>query len=519
MSSPISSRSALGFLVLSSLLIQLECAKILLMGMQQPSHLLELSTTGVELTKKGHTVYRLVASAFVNKQRIHREGIINIEFESLQRIEAHLSDPSVEKYYFEHLLDEEFSIDFLRNATQIMANDCEDALNDHKTLDRLRALELDLAIIDGLSVMYCSFLIPHVLRIPYVSQTAALDFYMGGTPTLPSFVTPGSGVAPPLHSDQKTFIQRLQGLSFQSFVLANERYDILGLYNKTLLKLHAPEVSSWRELVSRSLLFIVLQDNALNWPQVTMPNVIISSMSRSTNLKPLPSKFENIVNDKHSEGVIVVSFGSVGSLPPVFFVNKMLNAFKNFNYSFIWRLQIDKIYPPLKNIPKNVHLFSWLPQEDLLAHPRTRLFINHGGSGGQYEAVYHGIPMIVIPLMADQMFNGFGLEQRGCGILLNVKTFKPADLVSAMERILNNDTYYTNIRPRSLIMRDNLMTARQKVAFWIDHVLKYGHEHLRPAALDICWYEYFMIDVILLLTTGFGIILTAIYKLMKLVLF
>ena len=501
------------YVVLSLLLTQVESAKFLLFGMQQASHNIELSATGLELIKRGHTVYRLVASAFVDKYRIRRDGIVDIEFESAQRMEIHLSDPLQEQFLFERLLDEEFSIDFLIKGTQKMADDCEDVLNDHKTLDKLRALKLDLAIIDGVAVMYCSFLIPYVLRIPYVSQTAALEFYMGGAPTLPSFITPGTSVAPPLHSDQKTFIQRLQSLSYQSFVLANARYDILGFYNKTLLKLHAPEIFSWHELVSRSSLFIILQDNALNWPQVTMPNIIISSMSRNISLKSLPPELENIVNDKHSKGVIVVSFGSTGSVPPNFFAMKLLNTFRNFNYTFIYRLQVDKINPPLKDIPKNVITLPWLPQVDLLAHPRTRLFIGHGGSGGQYEAICHSIPIIVIPMMADQNYNGFMLEQRGCGILLNLKTFQSADLASAMERILNNESFYVNTRSRSLIIQNNPLKARERIALWIEHILKFGNEHLRSAAVDLLWYEYFMIDVMLFVTIGTGLILTTVYKL------
>jgi glucuronosyltransferase len=39
------------------------------------------------------------------------------------------------------------------------------------------------------------------------------------------------------------------------------------------------------------------------------------------------------------------------------------------------------------------------------------------------------------------------------------------------------------------------MTPRQTVAYWIEHVIKYGHEHLRSHAMDLAWYEYFMIDV------------------------
>ena len=54
---------------------------------------------------------------------------------------------------------------------------------------------------------------------------------------------------------------------------------------------------------------------------------------------------------------------------------------------------------------KNLHVVPWLPQNDLLGHPATRVFFTHGGIHSMYEAVYHGVPMVVMPLGADQPDN------------------------------------------------------------------------------------------------------------------
>jgi len=47
----------------------------------------------------------------------------------------------------------------------------------------------------------------------------------------------------------------------------------------------------------------------------------------------------------------------------------------------------------------------WLPQNDLLGHPATRAFLTHGGIHSLYEAVYHAVPMVVVPIGADQPDN------------------------------------------------------------------------------------------------------------------
>ena len=41
-----------------------------------------------------------------------------------------------------------------------------------------------------------------------------------------------------------------------------------------------------------------------------------------------------------------------------------------------------------------------MPQNDLLAHPQTRGFLFQGGIYSQYEAVYHGKPVVVMPFFA-----------------------------------------------------------------------------------------------------------------------
>ena len=48
----------------------------------------------------------------------------------------------------------------------------------------------------------------------------------------------------------------------------------------------------------------------------------------------------------------------------------------------------------------------WVPSlNDLLGHPATKAFLNHGGLHSFYEAIYHGVPMVVMPIGADQPDN------------------------------------------------------------------------------------------------------------------
>lgn len=80
-------------------------------------------------------------------------------------------------------------------------------------------------------------------------------------------------------------------------------------------------------------------------------------------------------------------------------ITAFIEAFKSFNdYDILWKA-VD-IEPSV--LPKNVHIHSWLPQNDILANPKTKLFITHSGLLSTQEATSYGVPMIGMPVFADQ---------------------------------------------------------------------------------------------------------------------
>ena len=47
------------------------------------------------------------------------------------------------------------------------------------------------------------------------------------------------------------------------------------------------------------------------------------------------------------------------------------------------------------------------------------------------------------------------------------------------------------------MIRTMPMDARQTIVFWIGHVLRFGADHLKSASLNLQWYEYWMLDIVL----------------------
>lgn len=71
----------------------------------------------------------------------------------------------------------------------------------------------------------------------------------------------------------------------------------------------------------------------------------------------------------------------------------------------------------LGDIPANVHVEAWVPQRDILPH--VTALVCHGGSGTVVGALGAGLPMVVVPLFADQPDNARRIVAVGAGIALS----------------------------------------------------------------------------------------------------
>lgn len=71
-------------------------------------------------------------------------------------------------------------------------------------------------------------------------------------------------------------------------------------------------------------------------------------------------------------------------------------------------------------------------------HPKTKAFVTHGGANGVYEAIYHGIPMVGIPLFGEQRDNIAHMRAKGAAVGLEFTTMSSSDLRNALKAVINN---------------------------------------------------------------------------------
>ncbi|CAB1336350.1 unnamed protein product [Coregonus sp. 'balchen'] len=148
----------------------------------------------------------------------------------------------------------------------------------------------------------------------------------------------------------------------------------------------------------------------------------------------------------------------------------------------------------------NTLLVNWLPQNDLLGHPKTRAFVTHRGTNGIYEAIYHGVPMLGLPLIFDHMLH---LQARGVAKVLEVTSLKVEPMTQALTDILDKrKPYRENMHRMSKLHHDTPLKPMDNTIFWLEFAMRHkGAAHLHTESYKIPWYAYHNVDVLVLLLT------------------
>ncbi|XP_048200448.1 UDP-glucuronosyltransferase 1A7 isoform X6 [Perognathus longimembris pacificus] len=247
------------------------------------------------------------------------------------------------------------------------------------------------------------------------------------------------------------------------------------------------------ELFSQVSIWLLRSDFVLEFPRPVMPNMVYVGGMNCHQGKPLSKEFEGYINASGEHGIVVFSLGSMVAEIPEKKAMAIAEALGQIPQTVLWRYTGRRP----SNLANNTILVKWLPQNDLLGHPKTRAFITHSGSHGIYEGICNGVPMVMMPLFGDQMDNAKRMETRGAGVTLNVLEMTSDDLANALKAVINDKSYKENIMRLSSLHKDRPIEPLDLAVFWVEFVMRHkGAPHLRPAAHDLTWYQYHSLDVI-----------------------
>ncbi|XP_061186874.1 UDP-glucuronosyltransferase 2C1-like [Saccostrea echinata] len=380
-----------------------------------------------------------------------------------------------------------------RNMRSTIINITHLYMTDSEIFKKLEGQHFKTVIIDGL--LSLPFLIlAHKLSIPEVVYCAVslLPKMIYRTPSdylsIPEF--PGL-----LIPDPTSLISRFQSLCGRIGII------LLGTFGKSLFfpddvvskYVSTSSLDEFYKKTNTFSFYLLDQEEILDYPRPSLPNIAyVGGLSLSNSLNPLPNQIQRHI-ESAKDGIIVASFGSHSNMPGEFKAS-LYEAFQNIpEIHFI--AKIDKSH--FKE--KNILTVPWLPQNDLLANKRIKAFITHCGNSGQYEALYHGVPMIAIPIFGDQHYNADRIVIKSFGVKLDHNTLTPEGLERSIREVVYNEKYSRKIKIASEMYRSKPLNSSQRAAYWVHHVTSYGSSHLRSSSHILPDYKYFGLDIFLLL--------------------
>uniref|UniRef100_A0A8C3A3L1 UDP-glucuronosyltransferase n=1 Tax=Cyclopterus lumpus TaxID=8103 RepID=A0A8C3A3L1_CYCLU len=266
-----------------------------------------------------------------------------------------------------------------------------------------------------------------------------------------------------------------------------------------------PDVSVM-SLMQGADLWLMRVDFIFEFPRPSMPNVVYIGGFQGKPSKPLSSDLEAFVQSSGEHGVVVMTLGTLLSDLGPEISEIIASAFANLPQKVVWR-HIGKRPITLGN---NTMLVEWLPQNDILGHHKTKVFVTHGGTNGIYEAIYHGVPVLGIPLIFDQYDNMVRLKSRGVAEIVEVTTLDVKSLTSALKNILDQEKpYKQNMLKLSQLHHDKPMKPKDSAIFWMEFVMRHkGAAHLRTESYKLPWYAYYCLDVMAVFV-AFGVLIIA----------
>ncbi|RIB13811.1 Glycosyltransferase Family 1 protein [Gigaspora rosea] len=114
---------------------------------------------------------------------------------------------------------------------------------------------------------------------------------------------------------------------------------------------------------------------------------------------------------------------------------------------------------PISNILNNnyphIHITKFAPQFAILSHENTKVFLSHGGISSSHESIYTATPMLVLPIMGDQLANAEKLVLTGMALRLSKLNLIVDDILLKVKRLLDEESFKKNAERLSFVAKLN----------------------------------------------------------------
>jgi hypothetical protein len=369
------------------------------------------------------------------------------------------------------------------NFNRAMIHLYEDFLKDG-ILDKLKESHFDMFISD--IVNYLTIFLKHELRIKksmYVNPTCIYTWFNEAFEYNPSY-HPLIGTK---FTEVMTFSERFINQIFLFGTRAMYKYYKYS--QSAVFRRYGYDYEM--DPIPKDVLYLNQCVDGVHFSVSLPPNIISTGPFLPKPSEEITQK--NIV--KFLDRFDSVVYVSQGTITKALRLDVLMEVFEHFsNIGFILSLKKEFI-DSIKNVPKNVLLLDWVPQNDLLGHTKVKAFITHGGLNSILESLYHAKPLIVFGTSIDQVNGAVMVEYRKYGKAITSNSdITNENLIRLISLVMNDDSFKTNCVFASKLVKEK--DGKETFHFWLNYSLEFGYEHLLiPAYSKLNFFQLYNVDV------------------------
>ncbi|XP_033829234.1 UDP-glucuronosyltransferase 2A2-like [Periophthalmus magnuspinnatus] len=500
--------------VLLSFLPWTICGEKILVWYTEGSHWINMKPVLEELVHRGHQVTVLTPSTsmFMNtsEQALfdYEPFPVEVSQKEMEEImEKHLHFAIYEMDHMNVLQIYMKVIELMETSMNVSLTLLDGVVKSDTLMNKLKAGKYDLLFSDP--IYPGSDLVADILGIPLVfslrfSLANNWERHCGQVPAPPSFV-PG---AMSKLTDKMSFSERVFNILFYALNDAVAEFSIWSKLDEYYTDIKGKPTSAC-ELTGKADIWLMRTYWDFNSPHPFLPNFKYVGGIHCRPAKPLPKDIEEFVESSGDAGIVVFTLGSMINNLTAEKANMIASGLAQIPQKVLWRYSGEKP----QSLGANTRIYNWIPQNDLLGHSKTKAFITHGGTNGIYEAIYHGVPMVGLPMFADQPENMVHMREKGAAISLDFNFITSEDLRDAVNTVITDKSYKANAMRLSAIHHDRPISPLDEAVFWVEFTMRHkGAKHLRVEAHNLTWYQYHCLDVVAFLLS---VTLLLLYLLLK----
>ncbi|KIW12214.1 hypothetical protein PV08_09490 [Exophiala spinifera] len=129
-------------------------------------------------------------------------------------------------------------------------------------------------------------------------------------------------------------------------------------------------------------------------------------------------------------------------------------------------------------------LLPWAPQRAILDHTSIVAFVSHCGASSVYESVFHGVPVLGMPIFNDQFKQAKCLREAGVGLVLDKNNFTPLELSTKLAALVADPT--GTVKRNCLRMKRIAAIQIKKKSLAVDLIEEVIYDH----ELRFDWSEH-----------------------------